>query len=124
MYLISKKFDFDASHQLEGLPYDHKCGRLHGHTYTVEIVICSNELTEEGWVVDFGELYPIKEYIDTKFDHRHLNNVVKQPTSENLAKHFYEQANHLLQHALHQSEAFIDYVRVSETPKTYAEYRG
>jgi 6-pyruvoyltetrahydropterin/6-carboxytetrahydropterin synthase len=56
VYLISKKFTFDAAHQLEGLPYEHKCGRLHGHTYTVEVVIGAHKLTEEGWVVDFGEL--------------------------------------------------------------------
>lgn len=93
MYTIMKRWTFDASHQLHGLPRNHKCGRLHGHTYTVEVEIISETLDEHGFVVDFGDLAPIKRMIDMVFDHRHLNDIMPggiNPTAENLARTLYE----------------------------------
>ncbi|HUM68046.1 MAG TPA: 6-carboxytetrahydropterin synthase, partial [Chloroflexota bacterium] len=39
MYTISKQFHFSASHQLNGLPLEHQCARLHGHNYEVELIL-------------------------------------------------------------------------------------
>lgn len=89
---ICKKFSFDAAHKLNGLPPGHKCGNLHGHTYTVEVEFSSEDLDEYGFVVDFGDLAPIKQLIDGAFDHRCLNDVVPEgynPTAENLASMIY-----------------------------------
>src|SRR5579859_1071133 len=99
MYRIGKSYSFDASHQLHGLPDGHKCGRLHGHTYTVTVEIvgeyrsdwAGEDLEAPGFVVDFGELAPLKAHLDGTFDHRHLNYIFdEEPTSENLARHFYQ----------------------------------
>lgn len=115
MFTISKRFEFSASHQLEGLPEGHPCSRLHGHNYTVEVVLQGETLDERGFVIDYGELAPIKHYIDNVLDHRHLNNVLPvQPSAENIAKYLYEQ----IKRQFRQLYA----VRVSETPKTWAEY--
>ena len=85
---IGKRFSFDAAHHLPGLPEGHKCARQHGHTYTVEVILAADALTGPGFVVDFGDLEPLRAYLDATFDHRDLNTVVDfPPTSEHLARH-------------------------------------
>ena len=88
VYRIGKRFTVDASHCLPGLPAGHKCARLHGHTYTVEVVLAATELVGPGFVTDFGDLAALGRYLDEHFDHRHLNDVLDDPpTSEHLARH-------------------------------------
>ena len=116
MYIISKQFHFSASHILDSLPPEHQCARLHGHNYIIELVLAAEEVNAHGFVVDYLELKPFKEYIETNLDHRHLNDVLSFPTSaENLARHLYDWAK------VNWSQIIA--VRVSETPKTWAEYR-
>jgi 6-pyruvoyltetrahydropterin/6-carboxytetrahydropterin synthase len=126
MYKISKTFTFDAAHQLHGLPEGHQCGRLHGHTYKVQVVLMSDDLTDEGWVLDFGEMRWLREYIDTTLDHRNLNDVFDfQPTAEKLAQHFFDKAIEMLDDVVtgdRRDVVWVDYVRVSETPNNWAEY--
>jgi 6-pyruvoyltetrahydropterin/6-carboxytetrahydropterin synthase len=87
-YTIGKRFSFCASHALPGLPSGHKCARTHGHNYVVEVVLQADELEPPGFVTDFGDLAPLKTYLDNAFDHRHLNDVLEvPPTSEHLAAH-------------------------------------
>lgn len=114
-YTICKQFSFDASHKLTGLPDGHKCARLHGHTYRVEVILQSEILNEVGFVVDYGDLKALKDYIDHHLDHRHLNDMLPLQTSaENIAKHLFDFCKQ------HWSQTTK--VRVSETPKTWAEY--
>ncbi|SHJ53169.1 6-pyruvoyltetrahydropterin/6-carboxytetrahydropterin synthase [Aureimonas altamirensis DSM 21988] len=117
MFKITKRFEFSASHRLAGLPEDHPCTRLHGHNYIVEIELQASELNAFGFVRDYRDLSAFKRYVDETFDHRHINDVLghDSPTAEALALHFYNWC----------SERFPETsaVRVSETPKTWAEYR-
>ncbi len=117
MYRITKEFHFSASHQLSHLPADHQCARLHGHNYIVVVELAAAELDADGFVRDYSDLSILKRYIDDTLDHRHLNDVFghEKVTSEFLARHFFEWCR----------ERFpeISSVRVSETPKTWAEYR-
>ncbi len=116
MYRITKEFHFSASHQLSHLPDGHQCARLHGHNYIVVVELASAELNADSFVRDFGELKALKTYIDENFDHRHLNDVLDCiSTSENMARHFYDYC------VARWPETTA--VRVSETPKTWAEYR-
>jgi 6-pyruvoyltetrahydropterin/6-carboxytetrahydropterin synthase len=121
MWRIGKQFTFDASHQLPGLPEGHKCGRLHGHTYTVEVVLQGDTLAEPGFVTDFGDLAPFGRYLDDQLDHRHLNDVLggEVPTSERLARYLAEWIERHLAGALGGRLAAV---RVSETPSSWAEY--
>lgn len=115
MFVISKRFDFSASHQLTGLPADHPCSRLHGHNYTVIVELESVDLNVVGFVTDYRELAPIKRLIDEEFDHRHLNEVVAfNPTAELLAKHFFER--------FLPAYPQLKSVSVKETDKTIATY--
>lgn len=117
MYTISKEFSFSASHQLHGLPDDHPCSRLHGHNYVVHVELRSAQLNAVGFVRDYRELDALKRYIDDTLDHRHLNDIFGDQNSS---------AEHLAAHLYHWSVAKwpeVRAVRVSETPKTWAEYR-
>ena len=117
-FFIWKEFKFSASHVLNGLPEGHQCGRLHGHNYVVEVELASDTLDEHGFVVDFGELKPIRKFIDEEWDHRHLNDVLiikNNPTAEVMALIIY-------------SRFVTDFpqmvaVRVKETDTSWAEYR-
>jgi 6-pyruvoyltetrahydropterin/6-carboxytetrahydropterin synthase len=117
MYRITKEFHFSASHRLAGLPEDHPCARLHGHNYIVVVELSAAELDAHGFVRDYRELAPLKHYIDEALDHRHLNDVFghEQVTAEFLAR------------ALHDwckaRWPEVTAVRVSETRKSWAEYR-
>ncbi len=117
MYRITKEFHFSASHQLFGLPDDHQCARLHGHNYVVVVELASDRLNQHGFVRDYLELAPLKRYIDDELDHRHLNDVLGDDcvTAERMAKHLYDWC------AARWVETAA--VKVSETPKTWAEYR-
>ena len=115
MYTITKRFEFSASHRLDHLPDEHQCVRLHGHNYIVEVELRSHDLDPRGFVVDYGDLKPLKEYIDGTLDHRHLNDVLPfRTTAENLAKHLY------LWCSAYWPQTVA--VSVSETPKTWARY--
>ncbi len=117
MFRITKEYHFSASHQLHGLADDHPCARLHGHNYIVRVELSSAELNETGFVRDYRELDDLKIYIDEKIDHRHLNEVLgdDDTTAEKLAKHFYDWCK--------SRWPEVSAVSVSETPKTWAEYR-
>ena len=117
MYRITKEFHFSASHQLKDLPDDHQCARLHGHNYVVLIELASAQLTQHGFVRDYLELAPLKAYIDHDFDHWHLNDTLGDDmvTAERLARHFFDWCK--------ARWPETSAVRISETPKTWAEYR-
>ena len=115
MYLIRKQFHFSASHQLDGLPPEHQCSRLHGHNYIVELVLASNTVNKNGFIIDYLDLRPFKTMIDDTLDHRHLDDILPCTSSaENLAKYLFDWA-----HARWEQTVAV---RVSETPKTWAEY--
>ncbi len=117
MYRITKEFHFSASHQLHGLPDDHQCARLHGHNYIVEIEMQAEALNTHGFVRDYLDMAELKHYIDDTLDHRHLNDVLGDDgvTAEQMAKHFYDWCK--------TRWPEVSAARVSETPKTWAEYR-
>jgi 6-pyruvoyltetrahydropterin/6-carboxytetrahydropterin synthase len=117
MYQITKQFVFSASHVLDHLPKGHPCARLHGHNYAVEVVVQSPCLDDRGFAqIDYNELEPFARFLDEHLDHRHLNEAMAdRPTAENLARMLYGVAREL--------SPFIVAVRVSETPRTWAEYR-
>lgn len=117
MFEISKDHHFSYSHQLEGLPDEHPCSRLHGHNAIVRVTLASDELDSVGFVVDYGEMKPLFNWVDEQFDHRHLNDRVEfNPTAELLSQYLFGVA-------FHQFHLPVVAVAWSETPKTWAEYR-
>jgi 6-pyruvoyltetrahydropterin/6-carboxytetrahydropterin synthase len=121
VYRIGKRFRFEAAHHLPELPEGHKCARLHGHSYTVEVSVATDgDLTPPGFVLDFAELSVLGASLSERFDHRVLNEVVDvAPTSENLARLLYEWCATNLRLP---PGVTVAGVRVSETTATFAEY--
>src|SRR6266849_659488 len=117
MYTIGKQFHFSASHQLVHLPDGHPCKRLHGHNYTVELILCSHALDRRGFVLDYNEMAPFAKHIYETLDHRHLNDRMEMPTAERIAEYLWDVAAEL-----YRPENILITVRVHETPSTFAEY--
>jgi 6-pyruvoyltetrahydropterin/6-carboxytetrahydropterin synthase len=85
---IFKEFTFEAAHLLPNVPPGHKCGRLHGHSYTVAIYLRGEIGETTGWIMDFGDLKTHFRPIYDQLDHYYLNDIegLENPTSENIAR--------------------------------------
>lgn len=84
---IYKVFYIEAAHRLPNLPEGHKCRRLHGHSFRIEIHIAGDVDPALGWVMDFADLKAAFEPLYRELDHNYLNEIpgLENPTSENLA---------------------------------------
>jgi 6-pyruvoyltetrahydropterin/6-carboxytetrahydropterin synthase len=81
-----KEFTIEAAHQLPQAPFGHKCRRLHGHSFRVEIHVSGAPDPERGWLIDYGDIKQAFAPIHDALDHRFLNDIegLENPTSENL----------------------------------------
>jgi len=144
MYKIRKLFKFEAAHRLAA-SYSQACQKFHGHSYKLEVILRSNELNQDGMVVDFGKIKDLLGNDLEKFDHKlvvsendadteeisnfevvcsNLGIVVVpfNPTAENMAKYFYD----IVWKKIYENEDLrgieVEAVRIHETDTGYAEY--
>jgi len=84
---LYKAFTVEAAHHLPNLPEGHKCRRLHGHSFRIEIHVTGTVDKKPGWVMDFAEISQYFKPLFEQLDHHYLNEVpgLENPTSENLA---------------------------------------
>lgn len=84
---IHKKFQIEAAHRLPNVPPNHKCARLHGHSFVIGIHVTGEVGRHSGWVMDFAEIKSAFAPLFQILDHNYLNEVegLENPTSENLA---------------------------------------
>ena len=85
---IFKVFQIEAAHRLPHVPPQHKCSRLHGHSFRIEVHVRGEPDPALGWVMDFADLKRGFEPVFEQLDHRYLNDVpgLDNPTSERLAQ--------------------------------------
>ncbi len=90
---IFKRFTIEAAHRLPHVPAGHKCGRLHGHSFQIEVHVQGPLDATSGWVIDFAEIKSAFAAVEDQIDHRYLNEVegLDNPTSENLARWLWQQ---------------------------------
>src|SRR6266545_556524 len=88
MMEIFREFTFEAAHRLPKVPEGHKCARLHGHSFRVEVHVGGEVDPDAGWIMDFAEIKKAFAPLHDQLDHRYLNEVpgLENPTSENLAE--------------------------------------
>ena len=115
---VVKTFRFDAAHRLPNVPEGHKCGRLHGHTFVVEIHVSGKVAEEMGWVIDFADIKKVFAPFYDQLDHRYLNDVeeLENPTSENIARWIWKRVEPEL--------PGLSTIVVKETPDSGCVYHG
>jgi 6-pyruvoyltetrahydropterin/6-carboxytetrahydropterin synthase len=115
---IFKTFTLDAAHRLPNVPVGHKCARLHGHSFRIEIHVRGEPDPHTGWVMDFADIKAAFAPLYDRLDHHYLNEVegLDNPTSENLARWIYDRLKRVLP-ALHK-------ITVHETCTSGATYSG
>ena len=115
---IYKQFTFEAAHRLPNVPEGHKCARLHGHSFHVEIHVSGPIGADTGWVMDFADLKTAFAPLHRVLDHNYLNDIpgLENPTSEHIAHWIWDR----LQPALPNLSQIV----VRETCTSGAIYEG
>ena len=115
---IFKAFTLESAHRLPNVPAGHKCARVHGHSFRVELHVSGPVDEHLGWVMDFADVKAAFDPLYRRLDHHYLNDVpgLENPTSENLAKWIWQQ----LKPTLPQLSAVV----VHETCTSGARYTG
>ena len=95
---LSKTFRFEAAHRLPHVPEGHKCGRLHGHSYQIDIIVKGEIDPHTGMVIDFNDIAKAWEPLYNVLDHYYLNEIegLENPTSEILAAWIYHRLKPVL----------------------------
>jgi len=115
---LSKRFTFEAAHLLPTFPEGHKCRRLHGHSFVVEVVVEGDLDPDKGYLIDYGELSAACEPLRAQLDHRYLNELdgLENPTPELIARWIWDR--------LAPSLPLLSEIRVHETCSSACSYRG
>jgi 6-pyruvoyltetrahydropterin/6-carboxytetrahydropterin synthase len=115
---LRKTFQFEAAHLLPYLAKSHKCRRLHGHSFKVEVAVSGACDPKLGWVMDYADIAAAFEPIWRKLDHNYLNEIqgLENPTSENLALWIWKRLKPRL--------PLLTEVVVAETCNARCIYRG
>lgn len=107
--LLKKEFTFDAAHRLDR--YRGKCEALHGHTYRLAVTL-NGRRDDDDMVFDFTELKKlVRGKVLDRLDHSYLNDIIDQPTAENIALWIWDE----LDHEVERSNCKLHTVQVWET---------
>jgi 6-pyruvoyltetrahydropterin/6-carboxytetrahydropterin synthase len=84
---VYRVFQIEAAHHLPQVPAGHKCARIHGHSFRIEVHVSGEVGQNTGWVMDFADLRAAFQPLFEQLDHHYLNEIkgLENPTSENLA---------------------------------------
>lgn len=115
---LERSYRFEAAHFLPKVMPGHKCARMHGHSYLIELTLEGELDPELGWLVDFGDVDERVTPLVEQLDHRVLNEIegLANPTSELLAGWWWQR--------LAPDLPQLCEVAVSETPSSRCVYRG
>ena len=115
---LSKSFSFEAAHWLPTFPQAHKCRRLHGHSFHVQVIAEGDVDEQQGYLIDYGQIKAAAGPIIDSLDHRLLNEIdgLHNPTAECLCRWLYER--------IQPNLPLLAAIRVDETCTSSAEYRG
>jgi len=94
LWRLTVRDEFCAGHALRH--YEGKCERLHGHNFAVELCVEGEKLAEKTEILlDFRVLKHMLKEVLSGLDHCILNEQppfdVINPTSENLARHIWQE---------------------------------
>lgn len=115
---IFKVFTLEAAHRLPHVPAGHKCARLHGHSFRIELHVSGDVDPQTGWVMDFADIKTAFKPLYDLLDHHYLNEIdgLDNPTSERLATWIWDRLKPAL--------PLLSEVVVHETCTSGCRYRG
>jgi 6-pyruvoyltetrahydropterin/6-carboxytetrahydropterin synthase len=115
---LRKTFQFEAAHKLPNVPADHKCARLHGHSFRVEVVVAGECDPKMGWLMDYADVSEAFKPLLDQLDHYYLNEIpgLENATSEMLAKWIWDRLKPQL--------PLLAEIAVAETCMSRCVYRG
>jgi len=115
---LVKELRFEAAHRLPHVPQSHKCFRLHGHSFKIDITVEGPVDEKTGWFIDYQVIHDIWQPLYESLDHNYLNEVegLENPTSENLARWLWERIKPKL--------PSLSQITVHETCDARCEYNG
>ncbi len=115
---IFKVFSLEAAHRLPHVPPGHKCARLHGHSFRVELHVSGEIDPHTGWVMDFADIKAAFQPLFERLDHHYLNEIegLENPTSEVLSRWIWQRLKPTL--------PGLSAVVVHETCTSGSRYRG
>jgi 6-pyruvoyltetrahydropterin/6-carboxytetrahydropterin synthase len=115
---LRKTFQFEAAHLLPHVAEGHKCRRLHGHSFVVDVVVEGECDPKLGWLMDYADISAAFKPIHDQLDHYYLNEIpgLENPTSENLAAWIWER--------LRPSLPLLKEIVVAETCMSRCVYSG
>jgi len=115
---LVKEYRFEAAHRLPRVPEGHKCARVHGHSYKVELEVSGPVDEATGWLIDFGVIDDAWAELHARFDHRNLNDVpgLENSTCENIAIYVWR--------AVRETVPRLSAVTIWETTDSRCTYRG
>jgi len=115
---LMKEYRFEAAHRLPRVAEGHKCARIHGHSYRVEVLVTGPVDPATGWLIDFGVIDDAWADIHNRLDHQYLNDVpgLENSTCENLAGYMWG--------ILKPSIPYLSGLTVWETHDSKCTYRG
>ena len=115
---ITQAFTFEAAHRLPSVPPTHRCHKMHGHSYRVELELAGEIDPVTGFVADFFDLEAAFAPLLAMLDHNTLNEIegLENPTAEHISVWIWAHTKPALPQ--------LSTVRVFETPLCWAAYDG
>ncbi|HEX8312946.1 MAG TPA: 6-carboxytetrahydropterin synthase QueD [Chthoniobacteraceae bacterium] len=115
---LTKDFTFEAAQTLPSAPEGHKCHKMHGHSFKVEVSVEGEVNPETGWFYDHAVIGRAMKPLVEQLDHSYLNEIpgLENPTIENMAAWFWRKIEA-------QCPGLCEIV-IHETPTARCSYRG
>jgi len=125
VFEIVVQHHFCAAHSLRG--YEGKCRHTHGHNFKVQVTVAGSRLDARGLLVDFKDVKAALQQVIDELDHQNLNDLPafasRNPSTENLCLHFYEQLSRTLPLLPGGEGVRLTEVRIAETDQYSGVYR-
>ena len=115
---LRKSFQIESAHRLTKVPPGHKCGRLHGHSFVIEVAVEGPLDPVMDWVMDYADIKAAFRPLYDQLDHNCLNDLpgLENPTSERLARWIWERLKPTL--------PLLTEISIAETCTSRCIYRG
>jgi 6-pyruvoyltetrahydropterin/6-carboxytetrahydropterin synthase len=115
---LTKQFHFEAAHFLPTFPADHKCRRMHGHSFRFDVEVAGELDEAKGYLIDYGDIRKVVDPIVKQLDHYLLNEIegLSNPTSEIIARWLWQRIEPAL--------PLLKKIIVYETCTSSCQYEG